>query len=95
MLRTGESENTGDTPNQWVPEKILLNANNFTDEGGVYLATVERNSDELEIPITNTGIGIAMTSEKVIAIFELLEQADNSLSKSTKARGSAYLSLRR
>ena len=93
MLRTGESENTGDTPNQWVPDKILLNANNFTDEGGVYLATVERNSDELEIPITNTGI--AMTSEKVIAIFELLEQADNSLSKSTKARGSAYLSRRR
>ena len=65
MLRTGGSENTGDAPNQWVPDKILLNATNFTDEGGVYLATVERNSDELEISITNTGIGIgiAMASE--------------------------------
>ena len=57
---------------------ILRNAINFTDEGAIYLATMERSNGELEISITDTGVG--MTEEDVIAICEPFWQADNNLS---------------
>lgn len=64
---------------------ILRNAINFTDEGGLYLATMERGNGELEIFITDTGTG--MTEEDFIAIFEPFRQADNSLSRNYEGTG--------
>ena len=68
-----------------VLNNILRNAINFTDEGGIYLATMERSNGDLEISITDTGIG--MTEEDVIAIFEPFRQADNSLSRNHEGTG--------
>ena len=68
-----------------VLNNILLNAINFTDEGGVYLTTVERKNGELEISITDAAIG--MTGEEVTAIFEPLQQSDNSLSRKHEGTG--------
>jgi two-component system cell cycle sensor histidine kinase PleC len=68
-----------------VLNNILRNAINFTDECGIYLATMERSNGDLEISITDTGIG--MTKEDVIAIFEPFRQADNSLSRNHEGTG--------
>ena len=68
-----------------VLNNIMLNAINFTEEGGVYVATVERGNGELEISITDTGIG--MTPEEVVSIFEPFQQADNSLARKHEGTG--------
>ena len=69
--RTGKVKTPETPPNQWVPDKILQTPTILPTKAA-YLATVERNSDEPEISITNTGIGIAMTSEKVRRDFRTL-----------------------
>ena len=68
-----------------VLNNVMLNAINFTDDGGVYVATVERGNGELEISITDTGIG--MTAEEVVAIFEPFQQADTSLARKHEGTG--------
>ncbi|MGB0631611.1 MAG: hybrid sensor histidine kinase/response regulator [Alphaproteobacteria bacterium] len=68
-----------------VLNNILLNAINFTDQGGVYVATIVRSNGELEISIPDTGIG--MTEEDVVAIFEPFRQADTSLARKHEGTG--------
>ena len=68
-----------------VLNNIMLNAINFTDTGGVYVATVERGNGELEISMTDTGIG--MNQDEVVATFEPFQQADNSLARKHEGTG--------
>lgn len=65
--------------------RIVSNAIKFTPTGGVYVSSLHRPSGEIEISITDTGVG--MTDAEVQAIFEPFGQADNSLSREQEGSG--------
>lgn len=57
---------------------IVSNAIKFTQDGGVYVSAMRRPSGDIEIAVTDTGVG--MTQEEALAIIEPFRQADTSLS---------------
>jgi len=56
----------------------VSNAIKFTQDGGVYVSAMRRPSGDIEIAVTDTGVG--MTQEEALAIIEPFRQADTSLS---------------
>lgn len=65
--------------------RIVSNAIKFTPTGGVYISALHRPSGEVEISITDSGVG--MTHAEVQAIVEPFRQADNSLSREQEGSG--------
>lgn len=65
--------------------RIVSNAIKFTPSGGVYIAAIHRPTGEVEISITDSGIG--MTSAEVLSMAEPFRQADNSLSREQEGSG--------
>jgi len=63
---------------QQILQNLLHNAVKFTHQGEIYLQAV-RQEDFVEFQIADTGIGIPQ--EKLGAIFEAFNQADNSYSR--------------
>jgi signal transduction histidine kinase len=57
--------------------RIVSNAIKFTPAGGVYVAAMHRPTGEVEISITDSGVG--MTATEISSIVEPFRQADNSL----------------
>lgn len=70
-----------------ILRNLILNALKFTDHGSVTVS-VEARGDDVEIAVTDTGIGIA--PEARCLIFEPFRQADNS---STRSYGGVGLGL--
>ena len=68
-----------------ILNNMMTNAVNFTDSGGIYIAVMLRDGGDLELSITDTGIG--MTPEEAVAILEPFQQADNSLSRKHEGTG--------
>lgn len=64
---------------------LLHNAAKYTDPGGRIRLSMERDSDEVVVRITDTGIGIPR--EKLSRVFELFTQLDDSLEKSAGGLG--------
>ena len=74
----------GDGPRlRQVPLNLLGNAIKFTDRGGVAVAISRRmassSSEEVEISIADTGIGIA--ADRIAQLFERFTQADSSITR--------------
>jgi signal transduction histidine kinase len=65
--------------------RIVSNAIKFTPAGGVYISALHRPSGEVEISITDSGVG--MTHVEVQSIAETFRQADNSLSRRQEGSG--------
>lgn len=65
--------------------RIMSNAVKFTQAGGVYISTLCRPTGEVEISVTDSGVG--MTEEEVQSIVEPFRQADNSLSRKQEGSG--------
>lgn len=68
-----------------VVGNVVSNAIKFTQDGGIYISAMRRLSGEMEIGVTDTGLG--MTDEDVQAIIEPFRQADNSLSRNQEGSG--------
>ena len=64
---------------------IVSNAIKFTQDGGVYVSAMRRPSGDIEIAVTDTGVG--MTQEEALAIIEPFRQADTSLSRTQEGSG--------
>jgi signal transduction histidine kinase len=64
---------------------VVSNAIKFTQDGGIYISAMRRETGEMEIGITDTGLG--MTDEELQAIIEPFRQADNSLSRNQEGSG--------
>ena len=64
---------------------IVSNAIKFTPEGGIYVSALRRPAGEVEIAVTDTGVG--MTGEEIHAIIEPFRQADTSLSRTQEGSG--------
>lgn len=64
---------------------VVSNAIKFTQDGGIYISAMRRQTGDMEIGVTDTGLG--MTDEEVQAIFEPFRQADNSLSRNQEGSG--------
>lgn len=64
---------------------VVSNAIKFTQSGGIYISATCRPTGELEIGVTDTGLG--MTKAEVQAIIEPFRQADNSLSRNQEGSG--------
>lgn len=64
---------------------IISNAIKFTLDGGVYISAMRRPSGDIEIAITDTGVG--MTQQEALAIIEPFRQADTSLSRKQEGSG--------
>ena len=65
--------------------RIVSNAIKFTPAGGVYVAAMHRPTGEVEISITDSGVG--MTATEISSIVEPFQQADNSLSREQEGSG--------
>lgn len=65
--------------------RIVSNAVKFTPSGGIYIAALRRPSGEVEISVTDSGVG--MTDAEVLSIVEPFRQADNSLSRQQEGSG--------
>lgn len=65
--------------------RIVSNAVKFTPSGGIYIAAMQRPSGDVEISITDSGVG--MTDAEVLSIVEPFRQADNSLSREQEGSG--------
>ena len=65
--------------------RIVSNAIKFTPSGGVYVAAMHRPTGEVEISITDSGVG--MTAAEIASIVEPFRQADNSLSREQEGSG--------
>lgn len=65
--------------------RIVSNAIKFTPAGGVYVAAIHRPTGEVEISITDSGVG--MTATEISSIVEPFRQADNSLSREQEGSG--------
>ena len=65
--------------------RIVSNAVKFTPSGGVYVAAMHRPTGEVEISITDSGVG--MTAAEISSIVEPFRQADNSLSREQEGSG--------
>lgn len=68
-----------------VVGNVVSNAIKFTQDGGIYISAMRRLSGEMEIGVTDTGLG--MTDDDVQAIIEPFRQADNSLSRNQEGSG--------
>lgn len=68
-----------------VVGNLVSNAIKFTQNGGIYISAVRRQSGEMEIGITDTGLG--MSDSDLKAIFEPFRQADSSLSRKQEGSG--------
>lgn len=68
-----------------VVGNIVSNAIKFTQSGGIYISATCRTNGNLEIGVTDTGLG--MTPQEVLAIMEPFRQADNSLSRNQEGSG--------
>lgn len=64
---------------------IVSNAVKFTADGRVEIGALRRPSGEVEISITDSGVG--MTETEVMSIMEPFRQADNSLSREQEGSG--------
>jgi CheY-like chemotaxis protein len=64
---------------------LLQNAAKYTGKGGRIRLTAERCGDQVEIRVSDTGIGIPR--EKLDNIFELFVQVDNTLERTTGGLG--------
>lgn len=64
---------------------IVSNAVKFTADGRVEIGALRRPSGEVEISITDCGVG--MTETEVMSIMEPFRQADNSLSREQEGSG--------
>ena len=65
--------------------RIVSNAIKFTPSGGVYVAAIHRPTGEVEISITDSGVG--MTAAEILSIVEPFRQADNSPSRKQEGSG--------
>lgn len=65
--------------------RIVSNAIKFTPSGGVYVAAMHRPTGQVEISITDSGVG--MTAAEILSIVEPFRQADNSLSRKQEGSG--------
>lgn len=65
--------------------RIVSNAVKFTPSGGIYISALRRASGEVEISVTDSGVG--MTDAEILSIVEPFRQADNSLSREQEGSG--------
>jgi CheY-like chemotaxis protein/anti-sigma regulatory factor (Ser/Thr protein kinase) len=68
-----------------VFSNLLNNACKFTEHAGKVSLVVERQSDEVAVSVTDTGIGIA--PDKLESIFEMFQQVDQSLERTRGGLG--------
>lgn len=78
---------------QQVLLNLLVNAINFTPEKGEITVSVKQNDDEIEVSVTDTGIGIP--PEDLPYIFERFYRVDKSRTRATGGTGLGLTIARR
>lgn len=68
-----------------VLSNLLANSAKYTERGGKISLSAERKSGEIQVVVTDTGIGIP--SESLPRIFDMFSQVDRSIEKSTGGLG--------
>jgi PAS domain S-box-containing protein len=68
-----------------VIDNLLDNAAKYTDAGGQAFLTLERGDDTCLLRVRDTGIGISLTD--LASVFDLFEQVDESLDRSSGGLG--------
>ncbi len=68
-----------------VFSNLLNNACKFTERGGTIVISAKRQGDEVAVSVKDTGIGIL--PDKLESIFEMFEQADKTLERTSSGLG--------
>ena len=83
----------GDAPRlDWSIDNILQNAHDYTKEGGSVNVRLYKKGDQVQLSVTDTGIGINATDQPLI--FEHFYRVENEMTMKTSGMGLGLFVLR-